>query len=101
MSQSWNYEATIAEIEQIVTEIESGELDLADVFAQFETAVASLARCETFLKEFRTRADLQIEQLQDTASTNSVAVPASADDSEATSANLSNPESSNDSDIPF
>jgi len=61
----WSYEATVREIEQIMTQIELGELDLADVFDQFAAAVAYLHQCETFLAQRQQQMDLLIETLTD------------------------------------
>ncbi|KAM3100184.1 exodeoxyribonuclease VII small subunit [Phormidesmis sp. 146-12] len=61
----WNYEATVAEVESILTQIESGELDLADVFDRFSTAVESLRQCESFLAQRQKQVDLLIETLTD------------------------------------
>ncbi|NBO30404.1 MAG: exodeoxyribonuclease VII small subunit [Cyanobacteria bacterium LVE1205-1] len=61
----WNYEATVLHIEAIVTRIESGTLDLADVFEQFSTAVESLRQCELFLATKQKQMDLLIETLTD------------------------------------
>lgn len=64
-SPDWNYEATVHEIEAIITQIESGELDIAVVFDRFATAVHYLRQCETFLAERRHQMDLLIETLAD------------------------------------
>ncbi|OLP19790.1 exodeoxyribonuclease VII small subunit [Leptolyngbya sp. 'hensonii'] len=64
-SLDWNYEATVAEIEAIITRIESGELELAEVFDQFSRAVDRLQQCETFLADRQKRMDLLIETLTD------------------------------------
>lgn len=61
----WNYEATVAKIEAIVTRIESGELELAEVFDEFTAAVEYLRQCETFLAQRQQQADLLIETLLD------------------------------------
>jgi exodeoxyribonuclease VII small subunit len=61
----WSYEATIQEIEAITARIESGTLELADVFEQFSVAVKYLRECETFLAERQQHVDLLIETLQD------------------------------------
>lgn len=61
----WNYEVTVAEVEAIITQIELGELELADVFDQFTTAVEQLRRCETFLARQQQQVDLLIETLLD------------------------------------
>ena len=61
----WNYEATVAQVESILSGIESGELDLADVFEQFSTAVRYLKQCEAFLAQRQKQVDLLIETLTD------------------------------------
>lgn len=61
----WNYEATVAQVESILSRIESGELELADVFEQFSTAVRYLRQCETFLAQRQRQVDLLIETLTD------------------------------------
>ncbi|MBD2569413.1 exodeoxyribonuclease VII small subunit [Anabaena lutea] len=60
-----SYEAKVAEIEKIITRIEAGELDLADVFEQFASAVEYLRQCESFLQQRQQQVDLLIETLQD------------------------------------
>ena len=60
---NWNYEATVAEVEEIVAQIESGVLPLEEVFDQFATAVKLLRQCETFLMQGKQRMDLLIETL--------------------------------------
>ncbi len=67
MPEAWDYEQAVAQIEAIIAQIESGSLSLTEVFAQFEVATTNLARCDAFLKEHRTQADLRIEQLQGNA----------------------------------
>ncbi|MDZ7957348.1 MAG: exodeoxyribonuclease VII small subunit [Aulosira sp. DedQUE10] len=59
----WNYEAKVAEIEQIITRIETGELELEAVFDQFTTAVEYLRQCESFLQQRQQQVDLLIETL--------------------------------------
>ncbi|HTL89448.1 MAG TPA: exodeoxyribonuclease VII small subunit [Leptolyngbya sp.] len=66
-SQSWNYEETVAKVEKILARIESGELELADVFEEFSSAVESLRQCESFLAERQNQVDLLIETLTDEA----------------------------------
>lgn len=61
----WNYEGTVAEVEAIINRIELGELELAEVFDQFTTAVEQLRRCETFLARQQQQVDLLIETLLD------------------------------------
>ncbi|MBW4467649.1 MAG: exodeoxyribonuclease VII small subunit [Pegethrix bostrychoides GSE-TBD4-15B] len=61
----WNYEATVSEVETIISQIELGELELADVFQRFSTAVERLRQCETFLNRQQQQVDLLIETLLD------------------------------------
>lgn len=63
----WSYEMTVAEVEAIIDQIESGNLELADVFTQFARAVEQLRQCETFLNQQQQRMDLLIETLLDDA----------------------------------
>ena len=65
MKKNWNYETKVAEIETIISRIETGELQLEEVFEQFGTAVKSLRECESFLQERQQQVDLMIETLQD------------------------------------
>ncbi|BAY10327.1 exodeoxyribonuclease VII small subunit [Calothrix sp. NIES-2098] len=62
---AWNYEAKVAEIENIITRIETGELELEEVFDQFTTAVEYLRQCENFLQQRQQQVDLLIETLSD------------------------------------
>lgn len=66
-AESWNYEETVAKVERILTRIESGELELADVFEEFSAAVDYLRQCESFLAERQKQVDLLIETLTDEA----------------------------------
>lgn len=61
----WNYEATVRRIEAAIARIESGELELAEVFDQFAAAVEDLRQCETFLVERQQQMELLIETLED------------------------------------
>ena len=61
----WNYEENVSQIEKIVAEIESGKLELAEVFEEFAAAVQYLRQCETFLQQRRQQVDLLIETLVD------------------------------------
>lgn len=63
--ENWNYEETVTAIEVIISQIETGELPIADVFNQFETAVNHLQRCESFLSSHQQKVDLLIETLND------------------------------------
>jgi exodeoxyribonuclease VII small subunit len=61
----WNYEATVARVEEILNEIEGGDLELSSVFSQFEIAVNSLQQCENFLSQQREQVELLLENLGD------------------------------------
>lgn len=61
----WRYEETIHEVETIINEIETGELDLADVFERFAAAITYLRQCETFLADRQGQMELLIEELGD------------------------------------
>jgi len=63
ITEPWSYTATIDQIEAIVNQIEAGQLELADVFEQFETAVRHLQACESFLSKKQEQLDLLIETL--------------------------------------
>ncbi|MBW4661919.1 MAG: exodeoxyribonuclease VII small subunit [Drouetiella hepatica Uher 2000/2452] len=62
---NWSYEKTVAEIETIISRIELGELELADVFDQFSAAMEQLRQCEAFLMQQQQQVDLLIETLVD------------------------------------
>ena len=64
LPDSWKYEATVAQVERIVKQIESGELELAEVFEQFSTAIEYLRQCEAFLTQRQEQMDLLIENLE-------------------------------------
>jgi exodeoxyribonuclease VII small subunit len=64
LPNSWKYEATVAQVERIVKQIESGELELAEVFEQFSTAIEYLRQCEAFLTQRQEQMDLLIETLE-------------------------------------
>jgi exodeoxyribonuclease VII small subunit len=61
----WNYEASVAQIEEMLALIEAGELQLDDVFALFGVAIEQLKQCETFLNDRQQQVDLLIETLND------------------------------------
>lgn len=61
----WSYESTVAAIESTVTQLEQGELPLAEVFQQFEQAVHQLRQCEDFLQARQEQMDLLIETLNE------------------------------------
>jgi exodeoxyribonuclease VII small subunit len=66
--EGWRYEAAVAQVESIISRIESGELELEDVFEQFAQAVESLQQCETFLTERQAQVNVLIETLEDSPS---------------------------------
>lgn len=63
--QTWSYEETVAKIEVITQQIESGDLPLAEVLNQFAEAVEYLNQCEAFLNDKKQQVDLLIEVLSD------------------------------------
>jgi exodeoxyribonuclease VII small subunit len=62
----WNYEASVAQVEEILTLIESGNMGLSEVFEQFGVAVEHLKQCEAFLGDRRAQVELLIETLTET-----------------------------------
>ena len=64
-AEAWNYEATVQQVEQIIAQIEAGELQLAEVFDQFSAAVDYLRQCEVFLSQRQKQVELLIETLTD------------------------------------
>lgn len=65
LTPQWHYETAVAKVEAIISEIESGELDLAAVFDQYSLAVEQLRQCEAFLQARQEQMELLIEQLED------------------------------------
>lgn len=63
--EGWKYEATVAEVEKLIAQIEAGELELEEVFNQFVLATEYLRQCETFLRSHQQQVDLLIETLDD------------------------------------
>jgi exodeoxyribonuclease VII small subunit len=61
----WHYETAVAKIEAIITELESGDLELAALFDQYKIAVDELRQCEAFLQAHQQQMELLIEQLGD------------------------------------
>lgn len=61
----WKYEAVVAQVEEIIAQIEAGELELEEVFDQFTTAVEQLRQCEAFLQQRQQQVNLLIETLED------------------------------------
>lgn len=64
--RDWSYETAIARVETLVKQIETGDLDLAEVFDRFDTASQDLQQCEQFLAEKQQQLDLAIETLEST-----------------------------------
>jgi len=64
LPETWNYEATVAQVETIIEQIEAGKLELAEVFEQFAAAVKYLRQCEDFLQERQQHMNLLIETLE-------------------------------------
>ncbi|MEA5462149.1 exodeoxyribonuclease VII small subunit [Leptothoe sp. PORK10 BA2] len=62
-TDTWNYEASVEQVESIIAHLETGDLPLADIFEQFEKAVSELKKCDTFLQEKQQKAQLLIETL--------------------------------------
>ncbi|NES69083.1 MAG: exodeoxyribonuclease VII small subunit [Okeania sp. SIO2D1] len=61
----FDYEETVINIEDIIAEIESGELALKEVFEKFSIAVLDLQKCEAFLSQGQQQMNLLIETLED------------------------------------
>lgn len=61
----WQYERAIAEVEAIVTQIESGTLPLEAIFSQFAVAVEQLQACDRYLERGREQMELLVETLDD------------------------------------
>jgi len=64
-NKGWNYEVTVVKIEEIINQIESGELELSEVFTQFTTATTHLQQCKDFLEYQQKQMNLLIETLED------------------------------------
>ncbi len=64
----WHYEATVTQIESIIEQIETGALELEDVFEQFSQAMTYLQQCDQFLTERQEKMELLIETLGDASS---------------------------------
>ncbi|NEO52479.1 MAG: exodeoxyribonuclease VII small subunit [Okeania sp. SIO3B5] len=61
----FDYEETVVNIEEVIAEIESGELTLEEVFEKFSLAVTDLQKCEVFLTQSQEKMNLLIETLDD------------------------------------
>ena len=62
-AENWNYETSVEQVEAIITNLETGDLPLVDIFEQFERAVTELKKCDNFLQEKQQQAQLLIETL--------------------------------------
>ncbi|MGF1520566.1 MAG: exodeoxyribonuclease VII small subunit [Nodosilinea sp.] len=62
-AETWSYETTVATVEAIIADLESGSLPLAAVLTQFEQAVQALTQCETYLQAKQQQVDVLIETL--------------------------------------
>ena len=65
LPDDWSYEDTLCRIEAITSQLETGDLPLAEVFDQFAEAVGALQQCDQFLKAKQEQAHLLIETLVD------------------------------------
>lgn len=65
LPKDWNYELAVEQVEAIVDRLETGDLELGEVFEQFQQAVQSLGQCEQFLQEKQDQVKLLIETLED------------------------------------
>lgn len=63
--ENWNYEAAVAKVEAIINKLESGKLELAEVFDEFTAATEYLRQCESFLAQRQQQMELLIETLVD------------------------------------
>ena len=63
LPDDWSYEETVEAVEAIVNSLETGELELGEVFEQFEQAVTQLKQCEQFLQGKQDQVALLIETL--------------------------------------
>ena len=61
--KGWNYEETVAGVEEILAAIEGGDLELTEIFSQFAVAVDRLNQCENFLATQREQVELLLENL--------------------------------------
>jgi len=65
LPNDWCYEDTLARVEDITGQLETGDLSLADIFEQFSEAVIALQQCDQFLQAKQVEATLLIETLVD------------------------------------
>jgi len=65
MNQDWNYQKTLAQIESIIGKIETGKINLEDLFSQVAIASQCLQECEKYLVQEEQKMDILIETLTD------------------------------------
>lgn len=58
--ENYSFEKALAELEQIVSQLESGDIPLADLIAAYERGEALKNRCENLLKD----AELKVEKIR-------------------------------------
>jgi exodeoxyribonuclease VII small subunit len=59
----WSYEATVAQVENILAAVEGGDLSLSQALDYSEVLKGHLQRCDEFLAQQRERTDLLVETL--------------------------------------
>jgi exodeoxyribonuclease VII small subunit len=65
VAADWSYEETVEQVEDILQQIERGDLELTEVLEQFAIGVASLQQCEDFLATQQEQVELLLETLGD------------------------------------
>jgi exodeoxyribonuclease VII small subunit len=65
VAADWSYEETVEQVEDILQQIERGELELTEVLEQFAIGVESLRQCEDFLATQQEQVELLLETLGD------------------------------------
>ena len=74
-SASFNFEAAMAELEELVTTMEDGNLSLEDSLAAFEKGVKLTRECQTALKKAEQKVQVL---LNESGETRDLAVPEDA-----------------------
>jgi exodeoxyribonuclease VII small subunit len=64
-NDDWSYEATVAQVEDILEVIEGGDLSLSEALDYSEVLKGHLQQCDEFLGQMQGRADLLMETLGD------------------------------------
>ena len=59
-----NYEQSFARVEELVKELESGELSLKDSIRKYEEAVKSMNRCYELLDEAQKKIELLVKDAE-------------------------------------